>query len=264
MPIISVAQFAPTDDKARNAAIIADYVQRASTAGARLIAFPEFSMFTVSAMDDRFVRSAESLSGPFVQRVGRLAAEHQITIVVGLNETSSDGRIHNTLVAVNVDGQVTATYRKIHLYDAFGFTESSRVRPGEIDKPETFEVDGLRFGLQTCYDLRFPEVTRRLVDAGADALVLPAAWVPGPLKEDHWNTLIRARAIENTIYVAAADQTAPGGVANSFIVDPMGIPLASAGEAEGLTLASISADRIARVRAQNPALELRRFTVIPK
>ena len=136
------------------------------------------------------------------------------------------------------------------------------MRPGEIEAPETFEVDGLRFGMQTCYDLRFPEVTRRIVDAGAQVLLLPAEWVPGPLKEDHWTTLLRARAIENTIYVAAADQCAPTGAGNSMIVDPMGLVLTSLGEQTAVGMAQLSEERLHAVRLKNPALKLRRFTVI--
>ncbi|QIZ37379.1 carbon-nitrogen hydrolase family protein [Saccharopolyspora sp. ASAGF58] len=262
---IAVAQFAPTSDKKCNADKISDHVRSAAEAGARVIVLPEFAMFSVPGMDERFLRSAEPLSGQFVRSLGHLAAAHTITIVCGFNETSDDpDRIHNTLVAINEDGRIAATYRKVHLYDAFGYTESTRVRPGKIDKPELFEVDGIRFGMQTCYDVRFPEVTRRIVDAGADVLLLPAAWVPGPLKEDHWSTLVRARAIENTMYVAACGQTAPGGVGRSTIVDPMGVQLASLGEADGVAVAEVSADRIAEVRATNPALELRRFAVIER
>jgi predicted amidohydrolase len=262
---IAVAQFAPTGDKKRNADTISDHVRSAAAAGARVVVLPEFSMFSVPRMDERFVQSAESLNGQFVRSLRHLAAAHTIAIVCGLNETSDDStRIHNTLVAINQDGRIAATYRKVHLYDAFGYTESNRVRPGEIEKPELFEVDSIRFGMQTCYDVRFPEVTRRIVDAGADVLLLPAAWVPGPLKEDHWATLVRARAIENTMYVAACGQTAPGGVGRSTIVDPMGVQLASLGEADGLAIAEVSADRIAEVRAINPALGLRRFTVIER
>jgi predicted amidohydrolase len=124
-------------------------------------------------------------------------------------------------------------------------------------------VDGVRFGLQTCYDVRFPEVTRRIVDAGADVLALPAEWVPGPLKEDHWRTLVRARAIENTIYVAAADQCAPTGAGNSMIVDPMGVVVAALGETAGIAAADVSPERVAAVREKNPALALRRFTTVP-
>ena len=221
-------------------------------------------MFTVPVMDERFVASAERIDGPFVAEIKALAAQHGIAIVCGINEATDEGtRIHNTLLAVDAQGQVVATYRKLHLYDAFGYTESKLVSAGAIEPPQTFKVEELTFGMQTCYDLRFPEVTRRLVDAGADVVLMPAEWVPGPLKEDHWTTLLRARAIENTVYLAAADQCGDSGAGNSMIVDPMGVVVAALGEEDGLATATLDASRIARVREKNPAISLRRFSVVP-
>src|SRR5690606_6380687 len=127
--------------------------------------------------------------------------------------------------------------------------------------PQTFTVDGLRVALQTCYDLRFPEVSRRLVDAGADIIACPSEWVRGPLKEHHWRTLVTARALENTLFVAAADHAPPIGVGNSMIVDPMGVAVASIGDGTGVTLNWVTKQRVLDVRAVNPALQLRRFGV---
>jgi len=263
MVVCSVAQFAPGEDKSANLKSIRGLVAAAREQGSELVVFPEYSMFTVPVMDERFVASAERLDGGFVTQLSELAAEHRIAIVCGINEATEEAtRIHNTLLAIDTAGELTATYRKLHLYDAFGYTESTLVRPGEIEAPQTFTVGDLRFGLQTCYDLRFPEVTRRLIDAGADVVLMPAEWVPGPLKENHWATLLRARAIENTVYLAAADQCGASGAGNSMIVDPMGVVLASVGEEEGLATARLESERIARVRSKNPAVALRRFTVV--
>lgn len=262
---VAVCQFAPGTDKRANLSLVAELVDQAGASGAEVAVLPEYSMFTVPVVDQRFVDSAEPLHGEFVSGLRALAAEHHITTVAGFNESlPGEERISNTLVACGPDGEIAAVYRKIHLYDAFGHRESDRVRAAAIEPPETFEVDGFVFGMQTCYDLRFPEVTRRLVDAGASALLLPAEWVPGPLKEDHWRTLVRARAIENTIYVAAADQSTPTGSGNSLIVDPMGIPVSSLGEQVGTAVAELSADRLREVRTKNPALQLRRFDVVPR
>ena len=115
--------------------------------------------------------------------------------------------------------------------------------------------------MQTCYDVRFPEVTRHLVDAGVDLVVLPSQWVRGPLKESAWRTLVTARALENTVYVAAADQAPPTGAGNSMVVDPMGVELVTVGEDTDVAVAWISPERLAQVRHINPALELRRFRV---
>ncbi|MFE4230087.1 carbon-nitrogen hydrolase family protein [Arthrobacter sp. NPDC056886] len=259
---IAVAQFAPGLDKQQNEKDIAELVSEAAQLGARLVVLPEYAMFTAPSMDGSFLDTAEPLSGPFVTGLSELARELSIFVVAGINEELEGGeQISNTLVAVGPQGGVVAIYRKLHLYDAFGYQESALVRPGEIEAPETFEIDGISFGMQTCYDLRFPEVTRRIVDAGAQVLLLPAEWVPGPLKEDHWTTLLRARAIENTIYVAAADQCAPTGAGNSMIVDPMGVVLASLGEQKAVATAELTEERLRTVRLKNPALELRRFTI---
>jgi predicted amidohydrolase len=263
MVVCSVAQFAPGEDKSANLSAIGRLVAAARAQGSELVVFPEYSIFTVPVMDERFLASAERLNGPVVAELKALAVKHHIAIVCGINEATDEGtRIHNTLLAIDAQGRLAATYRKLHLYDAFGYTESSLVSPGAIEPPQTFAIGDLSFGLQTCYDLRFPEVTRRLVDAGADVVLMPAEWVPGPLKEDHWTTLLRARAIENTVYLAAADQCGRSGAGNSMIVDPMGVVLASVGEEEGLGTAVLDPDRIARVREKNPALKLRRFAVV--
>ncbi|MEW5810830.1 MAG: carbon-nitrogen hydrolase family protein [Actinomycetota bacterium] len=262
---VAVAQFAPGEDKDANLEAVSGYVTEATDQGANLVVFPEYAMFTASAMDERFLASAESLDGPFVSALQELARRAAVTIVAGLNETTERAdRIHNTLVAVDDGGKVAAIYRKLHLYDAFGYSESRFVRAGVVSAPETFTVGALTFGLQTCYDLRFPETTRRLVDAGVDTVLIPAEWVPGAQKEDHWTTLVRARAIENTVYVAAADQCGAHGAGNSMIVDPMGVVLASIGEEAGVVSARLDSARIERVRQKNPAVALRRFTVVER
>lgn len=259
---VAVAQFAPGVNKDENLAAIGELAADAAARGARVVVFPEFAMFTAPRMDGRFVDSAEPLDGPFAGGLGDLARRHGVHLVAGMNERLADpGRISNTLVAVSPAGEIVAEYRKLHLYDAFGYRESDIVQAGEIGTPGTFTAGGVTFGMQTCYDVRFPEVTRRIVDAGADVLALPAEWVPGPLKEDHWRTLVRARAIENTIYVAAADQCAPTGAGNSVIVDPMGVVIAGLGEGRGIACAEVSPERVAAVREKNPSLRLRRFTV---
>jgi predicted amidohydrolase len=135
--------------------------------------------------------------------------------------------------------------------------------PGSLAEPETFEVGAMRVGLQTCYDIRFPEVSRRLADAGARLILVPAEWVRGPLKEAHWRTLLAARALENTVYIAAADHVPPTGVGLSVIIDPMGVELAALGETTDAAIAWISNARVDEVRRINPSLALRRYRVLP-
>ncbi len=264
MTALAVAQFAPAADVDDNLRAIAGFVERARSRGARVVLFPEYSSYFVDPFDDTLAENAEDLDGPFTVALRSLAAEHDVVIVAGLLERADDGRrVRNTVVAAAGDG-IRAVYRKLHLYDAFGQRESDWVAPGEIAPPETFEVDGLRFGLMTCYDLRFPEVARTLADAQVDVVLVPAEWVRGPLKEHHWRTLVQARAIENTVFVAGADHPPPLGVGHSMIVDPQGVVLAAVGTTTDVAVAHIDPDAIARVRRVNPALELRRYRVTPR
>ena len=261
---VAVAQFAPTADKDANLDLIDALVARAGSRGARLVLFPEYSSYFIDPFDETVAENAEGIDGAFVAGLTALAARHGVHIVAGLLERGEDGlRVRNTVVAVDGTG-LLAHYRKLHLYDAFGQRESDWVEPGRIEPPQVFEVDGLRFGLMTCYDLRFPEVARLLADAGADVALVPAEWVRGPLKEHHWRTLLHARAIENTMYVAAADHPPPLGIGHSMIVDPQGVELASVGTATDVVVAHLDRDAVARVRRVNPSLRLRRLAVVPR
>jgi len=261
---VAVAQFAPAASKSANVDALTDLARTAAARGARVVVFPEYSSYFVDPFDTSLAENAEDLDGPFAAALQTLAAELDVILVAGLLERADDGRrVRNTVVAVGGAG-IQAVYRKLHLYDAFGQRESDWVEPGEIAPPETFEVDGLRFGLMTCYDLRFPEVSRTLADAGVDVALVPAEWVRGPLKEHHWTTLLTARAIENTFFVAGADHPPPLGVGHSMVVDPQGVALATIGTATDVAVAHIDTGAIARVRRVNPALDLRRFRVTPR
>lgn len=261
---LGVAQFAPTADTSANLDSIAELVATASSRGARVVVFPEYSSYFVDPFDVSLAENAQPLDGPFVQALGDLARRHDVVVVAGLLETGDDAhRIRNTVVAVGPDG-LRAHYRKLHLYDAFGQRESDWVQAGDLAPPQTFELGGLRFGLMTCYDLRFPEVGRLLVDAGADVFLVPAEWVRGPLKEHHWRTLLHARAIENTVYVAAADHPPPLGVGSSLVVDPQGVEIAAVGTATDVAVAHLDIGALERVRRVNPSLRLRRLGVVPR
>jgi len=261
-PVIAVAQFAPGADRAANLDTVRRLATEAAGRGAGLVLFPEYSSYFTPQPGPDWVEHAEALDGPFVTALGALADRLGIVVAAGLVErAASVDKVRNTVVALAPHEGLVATYRKLHLYDAFGQRESDWVEAGAIEAPRTFAWRGLTVGIQTCYDVRFPEVTRRIVDAGADLVLIPAEWVRGPLKEHHWRTLVTARALENTVYVAAADHTPPVGVGTSLVIDPMGVALAALGEAEGVATAVVDAARIAEVRAVNPALRLRRFRV---
>ena len=261
---VAVAQFGPTADTAANLVQIEEFVRRAEGRGAQVVLFPEYASYFVDPFDESLARHAQDVDGPFVQALTAIADRCAVVIVAGLLERGTDGRrVHNTVVAVDANG-LRACYRKLHLYDAFGQRESDWVQPGEQSPPQTFDVGGLRFAMMTCYDLRFPEVGRVLADAGADVILVAAEWVRGALKEHHWRTLLTARAIENTLFVAAADHPPPLGVGHSLIVDPQGVQIAAVGTATDVAVAHLDVDAVARVRRVNPALALRRFSVQPR
>jgi predicted amidohydrolase len=200
---------------------------------------------------------AEPTTGPFADTLTRAADAAGTTAVAGMFETGPNPeRPYNTLL---VRGGASAAYRKIHLYDSFGYRESDRLTAGPL-APVVVEVGGWRVGLMTCYDLRFPELARALVDRGAEVIVVPAAWVAGPAKIDHWRTLLRARAIENTVYVAAAGQPAPRYCGTSLVVDPLGRVLAEAGPEEEIVVRAVAeAGGLAEARRTNPSLVNRRL-----
>ncbi|WP_336632169.1 MULTISPECIES: carbon-nitrogen hydrolase family protein [unclassified Microbacterium] len=260
---VAVAQFAPTADTAANLEAIAELTDRAAARGAAVVLFPEYASYFVDPMDDSLRAHAEELDGPFTRGLREIAGRAGVVVVAGLVERGEDERVRNTVVAV--DGErILATNGKLHLYDAFGQRESDWIEPGEIAEPQTFEVGGIRFALMTCYDLRFPEVARTLADAGAHVVLTAAEWVRGPLKEQHWRTLLHARAIENTLYVAGADHPPPIGVGSSVIVDPQGVEIAGVGVATDVAVGFVEAAVVQRVRTVNPALALRRFRVVPR
>ncbi|MBF6411896.1 carbon-nitrogen hydrolase family protein [Nocardia cyriacigeorgica] len=263
---VAVVQFAPSTEPSQNLHQLRDRVREAAEAGAQVVVAPEYSMFAVSRLDHRVVAVAEPLTGPFVTGLAAIAADYRVHLVAGVVETTTPGenRIHNTLVALGPDGTLLTNYRKVHLYDAFGHRESEVVRPGQVADPAIFTVGELTFGLQTCFDLRFPEGCRRVAAAGAQVLLLPAQWIPGPGKVEQWTTLLRARAIENTVYVAAADQSAHRGAGSSMIVDPAGVVLAALGEEPGVLVATADLARVREVRLANPSLDLRRFEVVER
>ncbi|MCU1529530.1 MAG: Hydrolase [Frondihabitans sp.] len=260
--LVGVGQFAPGPDLAANLAAIDELASAAAARGAVVVVFPEYSSFFEREMSAAFVKAAQPIDGEFVAGLGAVARRLGVHVVAGLVETGDATHFSNTLVAVDPSGSVVATYRKLHLYDAFGQRESDWVLPGAITTPQTFVAGGFTFGMQTCYDVRFPEVTRTLVDAGADVVLVPAEWVRGPLKEHHWRTLVTARALENTMYIAAADHMPPVGVGNSMVVDPSGVEIATIGDERGVAVAEIRRDRLEDVRRVNPALRLRRFRVV--
>lgn len=260
---IAVSQFSPGDDPAENAKVLVAATERAAASGASLLLAPEGSIVDFLTDPAAPQRAAQPLDGPFVSAVAAASREHRITVAVGtfVPDPGSD-RVHNTLVVLQ-NGEVVAAYRKIHLYDAFSSVESDTVTPG-VDAPLVVEIDGVTVGFATCYDLRFPELFRVLQTGGAQVIALASAWVKGPLKEEHWLTLLRARAIENTCYIVAADQAGRAGIGRSAAFDPFGLQLLDLGSANAAAgSVDIDLDRLAEVRKMLPSRLHRRFRIDP-
>lgn len=256
---VGIVQFAPGSDAGRNREYL--HVPLLGAAVADLVVLPEYSAF-YHPEPTKWAVGAEAMDGPFVSFLLQHAKRSGATIIAGFLEKSGNN-LYNTVVAVGPSG-LLGRYRKIHLYDAFGAKESDVITAGSAaDAPVVIDVKGWKLGIQTCYDIRFPEVSRRLIDAGADVLVVPSDWVPGPRKVDHWRTLLTARAIENVSWVVAANHAASSGTGHSIVIDPYGQTQLEADDSPVFLDIDLNSEDVASARANNPALALRRFRVVP-
>ena len=245
-----------------------DAIAEAADCGADLVALPELFSVGYFAFDS-YAREAEPLDGETLSRIRDAAAERDVAVLAGSVvedlrasaaagfDTPADDGLANTAVLFDAAGERRLVYRKRHLF-GYGSAEQELLVPGET--VETADIGGFTVGVTTCYDLRFPELYRRLVDAGATLVLVPSAW-PYP-RVEHWRLFPQVRAVENQLYVGAVngvgefdDATLLG---RSTIYDPWGTALASASDDETLVTADLSAERVADVRREFPALADRR------
>jgi predicted amidohydrolase len=247
---IALAQICSGTDPVANLALVDDYATRAADAGARLVVFPEATMcrFGVPLRP-----VAEPLDGPWASRVRAIADNAGIAVVAGMFCPRGE-RVTNTLIATGLG--IDTHYDKIHLYDAFGFTESRTVAPGH--QPVLIDIDGVAVGLTTCYDIRFGALYTELALAGAQLITVSASWGAGPGKLDQWRVLCRARALDSTSFVAAAGQAYPGdevaaakaptGVGGSLVASPFGEVVVEAADDPRLVVADIDLDEVGDAR----------------
>ena len=264
MFLAAAAQMTSTPDAEANWDQARSLVERAAGYGAKLVATPENTNFLGSPAEK--VRTAEPLDGPTCRRFAELAKRLGIHLLLGsFNERGeSPERCRNTSVLFGPEGAIVAAYRKIHLFDvdvsdAVRVRESDAVEPG--DRPVVAETPLGRLGLSVCYDLRFGNLYRRLVMGGAEVLCVPAAFTM-TTGRDHWEPLLRARAIETQAYVLAPAQSGKHEGADlresyghAMIVDPWGLVVARASDGPGLALAEIDLERVARVRRAIPVAD---------
>jgi len=269
MFLAAVVQLSCTSDETANWESARGLIERAAAHGAELVATPENTNYL--GPHEEKVRRAEPLDGATATRFGELARRLGIHLLLGsFNEKSDEPRrCYNTSVLFSPEGKILAAYRKIHLFDVdvsesggVRFAESATCKPGaEVVVADTALG---RIGLSICYDLRFPELYRALVDRGAEILTIPSAFTLATGK-DHWQPLLRARAIETQCYVLAAAQHGEHDDAglkaswgHAMIVDPWGLPVATAADGPGLACAEIDLARVARVRRAIPVAQHRR------
>jgi predicted amidohydrolase len=261
---LALAQILSGPDPAANLRLVRETTVQAAEQGAELVVFPEATM---RCFGGSLTEVAEPVDGPWATGVREIADAAGVVVTAGMFTPAEDGRVRNTLL---VTGRgVDAHYDKIHLFDAFGFTESATVAPGA--EPLVVEVGGVQVGFTTCYDVRFPGLYTALADAGAEVVLVCASWGAGPGKVDQWQLLTRARALDATTFVAACGQadpaaagqqvvgSAPRGVGFSAVVSPTGQVLDELDAAPGLLVTEIDAAEVAAVRQSLPVLANRRF-----
>jgi predicted amidohydrolase len=260
---VAVVQFKALTNKENNLKKIISYMTKAASKHATLCAFPEFMMFyTKSSQTPKELSNlSETINGNFISTIAKTAKENHIQVVGSFYEKSNKkNRVYDTSFVINTSGKVISTYRKIHLYDALGFKESDKMMPGsKIAKPVTTSIG--KIGMMICYDLRFPEMSRALAIAGSEILIAPSAWVKGPMKEEHWITINKTRAIENGCYVIAPDQVGNIYCGRSLVVDPYGKILLDMKKKQGVSFVDIDLKKVKQIRKILPLLKNRRADV---
>lgn len=259
---VAVVQQRSSSDKQDNLRRLTAAVESAAGQEATLVVCPEAAMHGFGRPDTALAPVAEALDGPFVTGLAKVAGRTGVIVLAGMFETVPEDptRAFNTVVAVGPQG-LLGRYRKLHLFDALGWRESDRlatVNAGE-DALLVFAAGGLMVGVLTCYDLRFPELARALVERGATILAVPAAWVAGPGKTEQWRILLAARAIEDVCYVAAAAQPGPEYCGHSAIIDPSGRELVTVEDGEGAVAATATESAVRALRKRLPCLQHRRL-----
>jgi predicted amidohydrolase len=263
-----VVQMTSTADVEANMGTVHRLVREAALRGAQIVVVPE--CFAYLGPEQGKVDVAESLDhgGPILDRCRHVARDLGVDVVYGgfWEKCDVPGKVFNACVYMRADGSIASVYRKIHLFDV-NLPDGTRVLESETIEPgfETIVAEAPfgTLGLSVCYDLRFPELYRRLVDAGAIALAIPSAFTLTTGK-DHWHVLIRARAIEQQCYVLAAAQTGHHSgdrrsYGHALIADPWGTVLAECGEGEGVAVAPVDPLYVEKVRRAVPSLEHRRI-----
>lgn len=260
---IAIAQVQSSTDKQHNLNTALALVDEAKKQGATAIIFPEFLMAFSPASEtaEQLSQRAEPSDGAFVNALRDAAKNSGLYVLAAIYETCGvKERVYDSAVWIDTAGRPASVYRKLHLYDAFGFKESDKFHPGEELAP-LVQIGSANIGTMICYDLRFPEMARMLALQGANVIVAPSGWVQGDLKVDHWQTMIKARALENGCFVIAPNQVGNIYTGHSMAVDPLGRTLADLQENEGLSVIDLDISLVEEVREKLPLLKNRRTDI---
>jgi len=263
---IAIAQIQSSTDKAVNLKSALHLIDQAKSQGAELVAFPEFLMAFSPASEsaEELTLVAEAVDGAFIAAIRDRAKAAKLGVLAAIYESSPTvNRVYDSAVWIDAAGDIVSVYRKLHLYDAFGFKESDKFHPGNDIAPLVSFGDA-HCGTMICYDLRFPELARMLTLAGANVLFVPSGWVQGDLKIEHWQTMIKARALENGCFVIAPNQVGNIYTGHSMAVDPLGRTLADLQEKAELAVIEIDLALVNEVRNKLPLLQNRRTDVYAK
>ena len=262
----ALVQMKSSVNKEQNLAYSLELINEAAKNKARLICFPEFQMAysPPEQKPEALHKIAEKISGNFVSTLSYSAKQYKINVIATIyeiiNTNKQNHKVFDTAIIINDLGKLQSVYRKVHLYDALGFKESKKLVAGSIiERPTRTSVGNL--GLLICYDMRFPEISRILTVNGASILVSPSAWVAGFMKQEHWEIMVKARAIENGVYVIAPNQVSNIYCGHSMVIDPFGSTLVDMGNREGIEIIDIDSSRIDTIRRTLPLLMNRRTDV---
>ena len=273
---VSIVQMKSSVNKDENLMFSLEQIKEAAKKKVEIICFPEFQMaFSPNSQTSKELFSiSEPVDNNFIKELRKSAKENNIFIIGTIYERSTVGSdsdksvnkkknidnpycVYDTAVFINNKGILVSQYRKLHLYDALNFQESKKLLSGNnlfspVDSPLG------KLGILICYDLRFPELSRILAIEGSNALIAPSGWVQGTMKEDHWLTMCKARAIENGVYLIAPNQVGNIFCGRSLIIDPFGIVILDMGAKEGMEIIDLDIERINSVRNDLPLLKNRR------
>ncbi len=251
---IQLIQLEAGPDKEENLRKVLEYIRQTD---AELVVFPEYLMGVNSEkLSKEYIhRLAEPLNGNFVSSIKDASREKSVSVVFSAYLKERD-KVYNTSILIE-KGTVRGVYKKIHLFDAFGFNESSIFSPG--DSLVVYRLGDFTVGLAVCFDIRFPEIFRAMAKRGTDLFIVPAAWYKGPYKVEQWKAILTSRAHENTSFIVAVNQTGKYFVGHSLVATPFGHILVDLGEGERSLTVTLEPSEVEEARKTIPVLQLSKW-----